>query len=83
MGLEIQKRYSSYSFHPKSIKFYKNVGYYRGIHAVTFFYNQLSLKKVCHFEILTWESKGNHKMPNILKTAGCREKRMKSWDSQS
>ncbi len=37
------------------------------------------LKKLWHFEILTWESMGKSKMWNI--SADCRAKRPKLWDS--
>ena len=40
MGLEISKRYSSYSFHSISAKPYEDIGYHSGIQAVTFLGNQ-------------------------------------------
>ena len=39
------------------------------------------LKKLCYFEILTWESVGKPKMSNISKTANRRAKWTKMWDS--
>ena len=38
-------------------------------------------KILWHFEIFTWELMGKPKMWNILKTADCRVKLMKIWDS--
>ncbi len=56
MGLEISKRYSSYSFHPMSVKRYEDIGYYGGIQAITFVGNRpiVIFKKMWYFEI--WES---------------------------
>ena len=47
MGLEILKRYSSYSFCPMSVKRYEDIGYYGGIQAVTFLGNWPSFTKFC------------------------------------
>ncbi len=55
MGLEISKRYPSYSFHPMSVKLYENIGYYGGIQAITFLPIGQVLKNLWYFEILTWE----------------------------
>ncbi len=44
MGLEISKRYSPY-------KLYEVTGYHGGIQAITFLGNQLSFKKIWHYEI--------------------------------
>ncbi len=45
MGLEISKRYSSYSFYPISSKLYEAIGYHDRIQAVTFRGDRPSLKK--------------------------------------
>ncbi len=45
MGLEISKRFYSYSFHLMSVKLYEDVGYRGGIQAITFLGNRPSLKK--------------------------------------
>ena len=42
MGLEISKRYYSYSFHPMSAKLYEDVDYHGGIQAITFLGNRPS-----------------------------------------
>ncbi len=47
LGLEISKRYSSYSFHPISAKIYEDIGYHGGIQAVTFRGNRPSFNN--HF----------------------------------
>ena len=51
--------------------------------AITFLAIGQVLKILWHFEILTWESMGKPKMWNISKTANCRAKRTKIWDSGS
>ncbi len=50
MGLENSKHYSSYSFHPLSVKRYEDIGYYGGIQAIGFLGNRPIL---LYFEILT------------------------------
>ena len=37
MGLEISKRYFSYSFYSMSAKLYEDIGYHGGIQAIIFF----------------------------------------------
>ena len=59
MGLEISKRFSSYSFHMMSVKLYEEITYHDGIQAITFLGNQPSFK--------TWGSMGKPKMWNISK----------------
>ncbi len=44
-GLEISKRYFSYSFHPMSPKLHEDVAYRRENQATTFLVNPPSLKK--------------------------------------
>ena len=44
MGLEISKRFSSYSFHLMSAKLYKDISYHGGIQTITFFGNRPSFK---------------------------------------
>ncbi len=85
MGLEISKCYSSYSFHPMSIKLHEAIGYHGGIQTVTFLGNRLIFKLLWHFEILTWQSLQweNPKMCNILKIVDRRVKLMKLWDLRS
>ncbi len=54
MGLEISKRYFSYSFHPMSAKLYEDIGDHGGIQAVTFLGNQPSYKHfvtLCNFNM--------------------------------
>ncbi len=58
MGLEISKRYSSYSFHPMADKLYENVGYHGGIQAITFLAIGQILKILWHFVIFAWVSMG-------------------------
>ncbi len=65
-GLEISKRFSSYSFHLMSAKLYEDIGYHGGIQAITFIANWPSFKNLWHFEILTWESMGKRKMWHIF-----------------
>ncbi len=83
MGLEISKRYSSYSFHLVSAKLYDDIGYHGGIQAITFLGNRPSLKASWHFETLTLESMGKANMWNISKMADHRAKQPKMWDSGS
>ncbi len=75
----MSKSYSSHSFHPMSAKLSEDICYHSGIQAVTFLGQVLN--KLCHFDILTWESMGKPKMWNISKTADRRAKRTKIWDS--
>ena len=79
MGLEMSKRYFSYSFHLMSAKLYEDIGYHGGIEAITFLGNWPSLKFFCHFEILTCESMGKPKVW-ISKMANRRAKRI-IWDA--
>ncbi len=44
MGLEISKRYSSYSFHLMSAKFYKDIGLPWELQAITYCQSVLSFK---------------------------------------
>ncbi len=53
MGLEISKRYSSYSFHGRQPNF--NVAHHGGMQGIIFLVSRPRLKKMLHFEILTWE----------------------------
>ena len=46
MGLEISKRFSSYSFHLMSAKLYEDISYHGGIQAITFLGNWPSFKNV-------------------------------------
>ena len=71
-----QKHYS-YNFHPMS-KLHEHIGYHGGIQGITFLGNQPNFKIWWYFEILTtWEVNWkNHKMCNILKTAGHGAKQM-------
>ncbi len=80
IGLEISKCYSSYSFHPMSVKCHEDIGYHGRIQAITFLGNRPSLKKLWHFKILTWESMGKPKMWNISKTVDRRANQTKIWD---
>ncbi len=45
MGLEISKCYSSYNFHPMSMKLHEDVVYHGGIQAVTFLGNWPSFQQ--------------------------------------
>ncbi len=81
MGLEISKRFSSYSYHLMSAKLYEDISYHGGIQAITFHGNWPSFKKIMALQILTWESMGKSKMWNISKTSNRRAKRTKIWDS--
>ena len=47
MALEFSKRYSSYSFHPMSVKRYEDIGYYGGIQGITFLGNRPFFLKKC------------------------------------
>ncbi len=44
MGLEISKRYSSYSFHSMSTKLYEHIGCHGGIQSIAFLGNRPTLK---------------------------------------
>ena len=44
MGLEICKRYSSYSVHPMSVELYEDIGCHDGIQAFTFLDNSPNFK---------------------------------------
>ena len=44
MGLEISRRYFSYSFHLMSAKLYEGISYHGGIQAITFLGNRPSFK---------------------------------------
>ena len=44
MGLEISKRFSSYSFHLITAKLYENISYHGGMQTVTFLGNRPSIK---------------------------------------
>ncbi len=46
MGLEISERYSSYSFHPMSLKLHEDISYHGRI-LVTFLGNRPYLKEIC------------------------------------
>ncbi len=58
MGLEISRRYFSYTFDPISAKHYDDIAYYGGIQAITFRGNWPRFKSFWHFDILTWHSIG-------------------------
>ena len=88
MGLEILKRYSSHSFHSMLAKLYEDFAYDGGIQALTILSNQRSLTKIMHFKsFLNTGPYGAVKFQNdawnISKTADCRAKRTKRWDSGS
>ncbi len=88
MGLEMSKRYFSYTFHPISAKLYESIGYHGGIQASTFPGNWPSFKNLkwpfkWHFEILTWSQWETPNLCQILKATVHRAKGMKIWDSQS
>ncbi len=59
MGLQLSKRFSSYSFHLMSAKLYEDISCHGGIRAVTFLGNQPSFVALW---ILTCESMGKPKM---------------------
>ena len=79
----MSKRYSSYSFHPMSAKFYENIGWYGGREAITFLAIGQVLTLLWHFEILTWESMGKPETWSISKTVDRRAKWTNIWDSGS
>ncbi len=58
MGLGISKRYSSYSFHPMSLKPYEDIGYHGRIQPVTFLDKRPNLNENVALWNLTWESMG-------------------------
>ncbi len=51
MGLEISKRYSSYSFHPMSAKPYDDIGYHGGYRLLLFLAISQVIKILWHFVI--------------------------------
>ena len=54
MGLEISKRFSSYSFHLMSTKLYEDISYHGGTQAVIFLDNRPSYKNavaLCNFNV--------------------------------
>ncbi len=79
MGLEILKRFSSYSFHlncqPNFMRTLATMVKYR---LSLFLAIGQVLKILWHFQILTWELVGKPKMCNISKKAN---RRAKIWDA--
>ncbi len=76
MRLGIWRRYCFSSFHSISAKLddkYPGNGEHWLYHFFKF--------KICYFEILTWESMGNHKVWKVLSMANRRAKRTKIWIS--
>ncbi len=83
MGAIIAKCYSFHKSRPNLFKFFLNFCL-QYPHRVAFqIFEILYFSNFMKLWNLTWESMGNHKMWNILKTADRRAKRMKIWDSQS
>ncbi len=77
MGLEMSKYYFYKFFYPISAKHNEDVGFYRGMQAISFLGKQLSF---INFNI--WAGvNGNCNCAIILKTSGRRVKQMNIWDS--
>ena len=74
LGLEISKRYSSYSFQSNFMTTLASMVEYRLLHFLAI---GRVLQLLWHFEILTLQSMGKPQMCNISKTADRRAKRAK------